>query len=211
MLPIPFEKFIPSYFKRDDKLIAFADKMDSILEDLKSDTLGLNNLIDPFKIPAALIVNLGYYLNAGIQDTDDEDTRRKKVAQAVAGHKRRGSFNLDAKPKIDQIAGGDSQIFRAIDQDDWILVGDGLTPAAYYWAALGCDGIDDGLGISLIGEGIEIEVAGNVYIDVDNSALTAGEQEQIRVDMLDICPAYYKVHFGYINVSGQFIEYYTIG
>ena len=85
-----------------------------------------------------------------------------------------------------------------------------MTPTAYYWAALGADGIDDDLGISLIGSGLEIEVAGNIYIDVDNAVLTAGEQEQIRVAMLDIVPAYMKVHFGYLDGTGTFIEYFLM-
>ena len=210
MLPIPFEKYVPKFYERDTKLNAFTDKIDEILGYLKDETIDLNTLIDPMRIPAALLVNLGYYLNAGIISTDSETVRRIKVATAVQGHKRRGSFNLDAKPKIDAIAGGDSQIFRSFDKDDWILVGDGTTPSAYYWAALGADGIDDGLGISLIGSGYEVEVAGNIYIDVDNAALTAGEQEQLRVSMLDIVPAYMYVHFGYIDGTGAFIQYFVM-
>lgn len=210
MLPENFDDYVPKFYKRDAKLNAFTAKMDEIITYLKEDTLNLNKLIDPIQIPASLIVELGYYLNAGINDSDSESIRRDKVVNAISGHKRRGSFNLDAKPKIDIIAGGNSQIIRGFDLDDWILVGDGLTPTAYYWAALGADGIDDDLGISLIGAGDEIEVAGNVYIDVDNSTLTSDEQEQIRLSMLDIAPAYYIVHFGYINLSGQFIEYFRM-
>lgn len=211
MLPIPFIDYVPSGYTRDAKLTAFCDKIDSILTDLKDDTTGLNTFIDPMRIPANLISELGYLLNAGINPFDDETTRRKKVATAVAGHKKRGSFVYDAKPKIDIIAGGDSEIFRAIDEDDWILVGDGLTPAAYYWASMGADGIDDELGLSLIGSGLEVEVAGNIYIDVDNAALSAAEQESIRVSMLDIVPAYFYVHFGYVNGLGQFVEYFYMG
>ena len=78
-------------------------------------------------------------------------------------------------------------------------------------AAMGADGIDDELGISLIGSGLEVQVAGNIYIDVDNNSLTADEQESIRLDLLDIVPAYMYVHIGYENVSGQFIEYFVMG
>ena len=192
-------------------MLAFIAKFNSIIADLAGDTLGLNDLIDPMKIPADLIVELGTLLNAGIKDQDSETDRRKKVAGAVSAHKRRGSFNLDAKPKIDLICGGNSQIIRSYDKDDWILVGDGLTPSAYYWAAMGADGIDDDLGISLIGSGLEIEVAGNIYIDVDNSTLSAADQARLELEMEDIVPAYMFIHFGYLNVSGQFIEYFVMG
>jgi phage tail-like protein len=211
MIPESIETYIPRFYKRDTKLLAFINKFDSIIADLKNDTLGLNDLIDPMKIPANLIIELGTLLNAGIKDQDSETERRIKVANAVSSHKRRGSFSLDAKPKIDLICGGDSQIFRSFDKDDWILVGDGLTPSAYYWAAMGSDGIDDDLGISLIGEGLEIEVAGNIYIDVDNSTLSAADQARLELEMEDIVPAYMYVHFGYLNVSGQFIEYFVMG
>ncbi len=211
MIPDNIDDYIPRFYKRDTKLNAYTSKFDSILEDLKNDTLGLNDLIDPMKIPAALISELGFLLNAGIQDQDSETDRRVKVATAVAAHKRRGSFNLDAKPKIDLICGGDSVIIRSFDKDDWILTGDGLTPSAYYWGAMGTDGIDDDLGISLIGEGTEIEVAGNIYIDVDNSSLSAADQTRLELEMQDIVPAYMYVHFGYVNISGQFIEYFVMG
>ena len=211
MIPTDIDDYIPKFYKRDDKLNAFTSKLNSILTDLKNDTLGLQTLIDPMRIPAGLIVELGYLLNAGINDQDSESERRIKVVEAVAAHKRRGSFNNDAKPKIDNICGGDSEIIRSFDKDDFILVGDGLTPSAYYWAALGCDGIDDDLGISLIGAGDEIEVWGNIYIDVDNNALSASDQDKLELEMQDIVPCYMWVHFGYLNVSDQFIEYFVMG
>jgi hypothetical protein len=210
MIPEDVEKYIPVFYERDEKLNAFISKFNSINNDSKEETLGLNDLCDPVKIPYDLISELGYLLNAGIKEYDPEANRRDKVAKAVQGHKRRGSFNLDAKPKIDLIAGGDSQIFRAVDSDDWILVGDASTPSTSYWATMGSDGIDLNLGLSLIGEGNEVEVAGNIYIDVDNSSLTAQEQEQLRNDMLDIVPDYMYVHFGYISGT-QFVEYFVMG
>lgn len=210
MIPEDINLYIPKFYKRDTKLLAFITKFNSIIADLKSDTLGLNTLIDPHRIPAVLIAELGYYLNAGIKDQDSEAERRYKVATAVQGHKRRGSFNLDAKIKIDLICGGDSAIIRSFDKDDWILVGDGLTPAAYYWAAMGADGIDDDLGISLIGEGTEIEIWGNIYIDVDNAVLSAADQARLELEMQDIVPAYFWVHFGYLSGT-NFIEYFVMG
>ena len=210
MLPESFESFIPKFYTRDAKLTAFADKMDSIIADLKSDTLGLNDLITPEKIPADLIVELGYLLNAGINEQDDERTRRQKVQGAVDGHKQRGSFSLDAKPKIDNIAGGNSVIITGTNEDDAIIPGDGLTPAAAYWSAIGADGIDDELGFVILTDGTEIYIAGNVYIDVDNAALGAADQAELELEMQDIVPAYYFVHFGHI-VAGDFVEYFVMG
>ena len=210
MIPSSIDQFIPRFYKRDDKLTAYTTKLDEIIAYLKADTIGLNDLIDPMKIPATLIVELGYLLNAGIKDQDSETDRRYKVVNAVAAHKRRGSFNLDAKPKIDLVCGGDCSIIRSFDKDDWILVGDGLTPTAYYWAAMGCDGIDDDLGISLIGEGTEIEVAFNVYIDVDNAVLSAADQARLELEMEDIAPAYMYIHFGYLTGT-VFTEYFVMG
>jgi len=163
------------------------------------------------RIPAAFLDNLGYYLNAGIQPQDSDTEKRQKIVRAVQSHKRRGSFNLDAKPKIDLICGGNSVIIRSFDKDDWILVGDGLTPTAYYWTAMGADGIDDDLGISLIGDGMEIEVAGNIYIDVDNNSLSVADQARLELEMQDIVSAYMYIHFGYVNLSGHFIEYFVMG
>lgn len=210
-LPIPFIDYIPAGFTRDTKLIAFADEVDKVLNAILDETKELDNLFDPARTKAVVLDALGEYINAGVNDNDSEGIKRLKIYQAVASHKVRGTFIYDVKPKIDNIAGGDSVIFRAIDEDDFIFVGDGLTPSAYYWAALGCDGIDDGLGPSFIGSGMEIEVAGNVYIDVDNNALTAAEQTAIELDISDSVPGYFYVHIGYVNVGGQFIEYFVMG
>jgi len=211
MLPQSFEKYIPRFFRRDTKLIAFSDKIDEILDSIRYDTVGLNDIIDPVKCPAIILDELGYFLNAGIQAQDSEDQKRLKIATAIQGHKKRGTFKFDAKPKIDAIAGGDSQIIKGISGDDWILVGDGLTPSSYYWASLGCDDIDADLGIALVGSGDEIVIAGNIYIDVDNNSLTANQIDQIRLELeTDIVPAYMRIFIGYIDGTGNFIIYDTI-
>lgn len=211
MLPEDIDDYIPKIFDRDDSLNALISKINQLVSDTKSDIMGIGGLKDPSVIPSNFLTDIGDFLNAGILTTDSDREKCEKIATAVAGHKIRGSWTNDAKPKVDLVAAGDSQIFRSFDGDDWILTGDGLTPSAYYWASMGADGIDDDLGLALIGAGDEIEVAGNIYIDVDNSSLTAVEQESIRLVMLDLVPAYFKVHFGYLNVGGQFIEYFVMG
>lgn len=173
--------------------------------------LTLNSLNDPVKCKDEALTELGYQLSAGILNSDSEILKRIKIAKAIASHKLRSTFAYDVKIKIDLIALGDSVIYRAIDEDDWILCTDGTGPSVYYWSAMGCDGIDDDLGISLIGSGLEVEVAGNIYIDVDNAALSAADQARIALDIADSVPAYFKVHIGYENVGGQFIEYFCMG
>jgi len=209
-MSITIADLIPVFFSKDAKLNAFSDKFQSIIDDIQDDILGLNTLLDPFKINSSFLTVLGNYLNAGINSSDDEHTKRIKIATAVQGHKIRGSWNFDAKPKIDAIAGGDAKLLTSIGTGEWIFVGDGETPASYYLATLGGDGIDDELGLFLLGAGDEIEISGNVYIDVDNVILTALEQENIRLSMLDIVPAYYIVHFGYLDGAGIFQEYFVM-
>lgn len=200
-----FINYIPKFFNRDEKLTAFTDKHDSLIDETKQDIINFQNFRDPVR--TAFIEDMALFLNADILNTDSNRIKREKVSKAIQGHKQRGLWEADAKPKIDAIAGGDSEIFRAIDSGDWILFGGESTEMNNYWGTLGTDGIDDNLGLDLIGVGDEVEIAGNIYIDVDNDSLTTEEVEQIKLSLDDVVPAYYKVFLGYINLSGQFIVY----
>lgn len=201
------DKYVPLFFDREEKLQAFINEWNKITAGIKDDVITLNDIFFIEKVPAVMLEPIGVYFNAGLNANDTDRQKRQKIVNAIAGHKLRSSFNLDVKFKIDIVAGGDSKIIRSFDKDDWILVGDGLTPPAFYWAALGTDGIDDQLGISLIGAGDEIELAGTIYIDTDNDSLTNAELDQIELNLNDTMPAYYRVFLGYINISGQFIIY----
>lgn len=212
MLPIPFINFIPKIFKDDLRSTTLANKVDTHLNAWKKDVLDINRLQRADEAPAEFLPWLGNLLSANLQDFDSERIKRRKIRDAVSTHKIRGTWDADAKIRIDNITGLDAQIFTAAGQDDWILVGDGLTPTEFYWAALGSDGIDDNLGISLIGEGTEIEVAGNIFIDahqgINVSTLTPDQINQIVQELKDdVVPAYYRVYIGYVNVSGQFVIY----
>jgi hypothetical protein len=82
----------------------------------------------------------------------------------------------------------------------------------YYWGTMGVDGIDDLLGLAIIGDGTEVEIVGNIYIDchygIFVSTLTAAQIIQIVDDMaIDIVPAYMRVYLGYIDATGAFINY----
>ncbi len=208
-LPIPFIEHVPDIFRQDadDSMTALADKMDSIMGTVVAEILRLYDLKLPDQCPTGLLDELGHYLAAGILNTDTERIKREKIATAVQGHKVRGSWTFDAKPKVDTIAGGDSSIWGDPYVDDWILMTDGAELGSVYWSAMGADGIDDELGIWLVGEGTEHVVAGNVYIDVDNATLTADQVQQI-VDALiaDVAPAYMWIHLGYVTGT-VFTEY----
>lgn len=202
--------YIPAYYKRDKKFVAFANKLNSIYTQLEIDTGLLTTLQNGYKVNR-FIDELAYLVGANIIDSDTERTKRIKTMTAIQGHKRRGSFADDAKPKIDAVAGGDSEILKSSGGSEWILVGDGGTPVDYYWASIGADGIDDGYGLDLMGAGDEVEVAGNIYINVDNDSLSLDDQELIRLSLLDLVPAYCYVHIGYINGTDQFHEYFLMG
>jgi len=212
-LPAPFVDYVPKIFRDNPSpdLLALTGKMDELIGAWGSETKELQHLYDPARAQEAALEELGFMFQAGFKGYETEREKRQKIGFAVRGHKSRGLWQEDAKPKIDAIAGGDAQILKGFSGDDWILVGDGLTPPAYYWASLGADGIDDDLGIALIGAGDEVEIAGNIYIDVDNDSLTAQEVENMVQELeTDVVPAYIRVILGYVNVAGQFIEYVRI-
>ena len=206
MLPTPFEKFIPKIYRRDSGLVAMSDKADTHISDWKADILRIASFIDPARIPNNLLVEVGDMLSAGIGAEDSDRIKREKIVNAVVGHKQRGLWVEDVKPKVDAVAGGDAQLFPVVGQDDFILVGDGNTPSTHFWSILGGDGAATDYGIRLVGEGEENVLKGVILIDVDNSLLFAAEVDQIRLTIEDSVPAYYIVKLGYIE-SGLFIEY----
>ena len=206
MLPLPFENHIPYLLREnmDDKGQAFVDKVDSLIEEISQEVLEMYWFKVPYRAPADFLNELGAYINANITPTDSERTKRSKIENAVKGHKLRGTWEDDAKLRIDAITSLDAVIIQSVGSDDWILVGDGLTPSTHYWATMGADGIDLDLGLSLIGAGDEIEVAGNIYINL-HDGVTTPVLTQAQVDAVvfeideDVVPAYYRVHLGYMS------------
>ena len=167
MLPVYIEKFIPKIYRRDAGLTALADKADTHIADWKADVLKIATLIDPARIPNNLLVEVGELLSAGIGTEDSDRIKREKIANAVPGHKKRGQWVGDVKPKIDAIVGGDAELFPVVGQDDFILVGDGNTLSTYFWSILGGDGTATDYGIRLVGEGDENTLKGVILIDTD--------------------------------------------
>lgn len=220
-LPTPFEDFIPKFFKESLNQAGqnMASKIDTHLAAWLLDIKKIEWIRRPEQIPAEFLDIMGSFLAAGIEPQDTETQKRKKIYNAVNSHKLRGVFNDDVKPIIDAIAGDSARILgnSFFDSDEWILVGDGvvISDPSVYWASMGADGIDTDLGIALIGDGTEIKIAGNIYIDchenINVSTLTADQVAQIKLDLEGKrVPAYYKVFLGYVDVSGNFQIYDTI-
>ncbi len=203
---IPFEKYIPKFFTRDNKLLAMSNKIDENLISWKTDVIGLKNNINPVMIDSKYINELGYLVNAGILPQDSDFTKRNKVATAIKTHKNRGTWIDDVKLKIDASVGEDSKLVSIVGSDEWIMSGDGGTPTSYFWSILGGDGITDDYGIRLIGESTEEIFKGVVLIDVDSSTLTADEVENLKLNIEDSVPAYFIIYLGYIS-GGSFVKY----
>lgn len=67
---------------------------------------------------------------------------------------------------------------------------------------------DADLGIDLTGSGLEIQLPGNVYIDVDNPFLTADQISQIVISIQKTtCPAYFRVFLCSVDSYGNPIVY----
>jgi len=63
-----------------------------------------------------------------------------------------------------------------------------------------------------VGDGTEVEIWGNIYIDlhygIHTAVLSASQIEQIVTDIsMDIVPAYVRVYLGYVPVTGGFTIY----
>ena len=213
MIPNPLLKFFPKLYQNDSKAASLASKMDSIFASIKSDILGLKRLNRADECPGQFLSELDYALQANVQKGDTELQKRKKISNAIATQKKRGTWQNDAKIRIDNITGYSSDIYKASTSDDWILCGDGMIENDQnYYASLGVDGIDNNLGISLIGDGTEIEIQGNIYINLHigiyTAVLSAAQILQIVNEIAtDIVPAYFRVYLGYADITGAFNLY----
>lgn len=213
MLPISFIKYLPDplFENIDDAGQDLIDFIDNFMIEILDSILGIWYFSQPEQTAQITIEHWEQYLNIVNRSSKTIRQKRQQIQSAVAGHKKRGLWQDSVKIIIDIIAGGDSQILSDGTGSDWILTGDGRTPDTYYWATFGVDGIDEELGMDFIGEGTEVEIAGNIYIDVDNNALTTEQISQLVAELsTDVAPAYYRLFLGYINISDEFITYVTI-
>lgn len=206
MLALPFEKYIPKVLQEniDDFGQALVDYMNTLLEDVKEETIGLKYFYTIELVSENFLKTIGTQLTADILDDDTDRQKRVKILYGMKNRKFRSTWQDDAKIRIDNITGLDSVLLTSPGLDDFIICGDGLCPSAYYWGAVGVDGIDDDLGISIVGEGDEIEVLGNIYIDV-GGLISAAIITQVIENIKTIVPAYFRIILGYIS-AGKFVE-----
>ena len=202
MLPTPFINYIPKYFNRDAALTALATRIDEHLALWRSDALDLNTIIDPVRMPEAILDDVGEYLSAGIVNQDSERIKRQKIWDAISSHRLRGTWQFDVKLVVDRIAGGDAQLVSSLTDAYWVLT-DGTT--VNNWSAFGFQSLQGFDGIILTGGGDEEIFPGNVRIDVDNATLTPAEVEQIKAEILESA-GYLRIILGYL-VAGEFVEY----
>lgn len=217
MVPYPIDKHIPKILKEymTTKGQAFVDKHNEYLlawiEELK-EMYFLNKL--PERVPVQFLSELSALLNAGVLQTDSETTKRKKLYYAISTHKKRGTWEDDAKIRMDNITGYSASIFTVQNSDDSIEMGQiASEDATFYWSTeQGNDGSDDELGTWEVGDFTEYVVAGNIYIDCHEGVTTAVLSASIITQLVtelssDIVPAYMAVYLGYVNATGQFIVY----
>lgn len=202
MLPIPARQYIPKAYRDTPALQALAAKMDVFFEQLQVDATESGQFLNIDRVPAVALNALGNMLEAGLLRSDTERTKRQKIASAVESHKNRGTWKFDVKPKVDIVAGGDATLTAGVGSEAWVIVGDGRTPASYDWALIGGDGVNE-WGLGLLGNSLEPEVLGNVYIDVDDPGITEAQLDDIELTIADSIPAYFTIFLtwkGYAEV-----------
>lgn len=217
LLGIPFDEFMPELLKRNISTAgqALIDWIDTDYEALEEEILEMYWFKLPERCPAIFLNELGNMLNANIKFGDTERQKRRKIKNAIATHKIRGSWTNDVKIRIDNITGYSAALYAVAieDSDDAILLGYETTDPTAYWSTMqGDNGADDLLGMWMVGDFTEVVIPGNVYIDchegVNVSTLTAAEIAQIVAEIeLDVCPAYMVIYLGYVNVSDEFVVY----
>jgi hypothetical protein len=183
---------------------ALVDYLDNVVDEIKEETINLRYFYTIELIPTIFLDTIGNQLQAEIKQVDTDRQKRVKILNAIAGRAKRSLWADDVKIRIDNITGLNAQLFSPFGLDDFIICGDGNTPTSFYWSAVGCDGIDDGLGISVIGSGDEVEVLGNIYIDL-GGIVAADVIDRIIFDIKTIVPAYFRIILGY-TVGTAFIE-----
>jgi len=200
---LPFEKYIPKVLQEnlDNYGQAFIDYVDNLFTLVKKETTDLKYFYTVELIPDVFLDTIGNQFAAGILSSDTEKQKRIKILNAIAGHKKRSLWEDDIKIRIDSITGLDASLYTVIGDDDSIFTGDGLTPAAFYWSTMGCDGVDDDLGEALIGDGTEVNISGNIYIDLGGN-VSSDILDQIEENISTInklIPAYFIIYLGYIS------------
>ena len=209
MLPTPIENFIPEDMKENITPAgqAWIDKHNSVIDSILNDIINLETLLDPVKCPSEFLVYLGSMVYAEIYRSDDERTKRIKIADATDRHAHRSLWEEDLKLRIDSVANTDAVLFNArgsLNNDSVFL--DGSEDIVNTWSAFG-DGSTDPIGEMFTGSGNEPTQAGNIYIDLQDGTLTTEQIEDIK-NQVNIHKGYsfFRFFLGYVT-GGNFVEY----
>ena len=213
MLPTPFLDFIPQIYRDSNNQVdvqALATFMDALIDSIQQEIIDFCNTYDVARMPSNILDEVGYYLSADLQELDTDRVKREKVVRAVQGHRRRGSWTLDAKPKIDTIIGGNAQLVKVdlATSNDFIITGSGdlATEPDNLWSVVGGDSAASAYGMPIIGAGNEKFLAGVIRIDIDNDTATSEQLENIRLTLADVVAVYFIVLYGAV-VGGEFFPY----
>jgi hypothetical protein len=214
MIPVPFLKYIPKIFRADSKSVALANKADAHLALWKKDLTEIVRLIRADECPDYIVDELGFILSAGLKADDSILIKRKKVAFAVSNHKLRSTWPA-TKILIDSITGYSATIISiSLNDSGWVLVGNADTDYGDF-ALLGCDGINDELGIDLNGYLDDLVEPGNIRINLQDGITTPVITAEVLAKVVnditsEICPAYFRVFLGYVDGSGSYNTYTII-
>ena len=214
MFPRPFLDFLPRIYRENPEAatIALANLVDAYLNETERELLEFCNIHNLARTPSLVLEEIGYQLNADLQPGDSDRLRRQKTSTAVQGHRRRGTWDQDAKPKIDAIVGGDSQLVNvdmSTDDDDIVVVGRrvGEDTADNFWGVFGVGRVaNETFGVASILTGTENNIDGVVWIDIDNTTITQDIVDDIEFALRDVVPAYFVVIYG-ITIGGVFTPF----
>jgi len=187
---------------------ALIDKINSYIASWKNELLIINYWNDPVICPDVQLDDLGFLLAAEILSSDTPRQKRVKIWNAIQGHRKRSLWEEDIKIRIDAVTGLNAVLYSNINNDDWIMGGDGNIPSGYYWGTMGVDGVDLNLGLALLGTGLEYQIKGNIYIDL-GATVTSAVLDLIEINIQNIIPAYIVIVLGY-TVGTTFYELRTI-
>jgi len=216
MLPIPFSKYIPKLFRDNQQAetTAMCDKADVNLQAWLNDVVALQYLPDADRCPYDGLKYLDAMLLAGVRSEDSNRQKRVKVLVAVSTHKSRGTWQFDAKLRIDAISGYEADFYRLSDIDDSIeMAGLSYEPLDSWWSTESAYEESDGdLGTWEIGSFVEPVIAGNIYIDCHSGVHTPVLSTEVIQQIVsnienDIVPAYVRIFLGYRDTTGGFVTY----
>jgi hypothetical protein len=210
IIPKPFKKYIPKLFHSDSKTDNLANKADSQIQAWFKDAVDIQRLFRPDETKSSVLPYLNDYIYADFKTGDDDKTKRQKLQDAITFHKTRTLWSEDMRDDIGTITGTTPLLYKIseADSDDWIELGNLSTDPTTYWGTEGKDdGTDDKLGKLELGVGLEVEIAGNIYIDLVDTGLTPTVVQAVKAYIEDDRdPAYYIIHLGYVS-GGVWTDY----